>query len=288
LFANKGHFHVSDLITNKRFAERGPFTAAIIALAATALALSFLPSSVSSQAQTFALLFLSFLWQEVMEMRIYGIGFSPKKWQLLLLGFAIITACIYVSDAFQSLGHFIATGLFLALQIPLIAMKTKVVNPEIRVETPTRSIQIVLGSVCLLIMTATIVMMAFHRPRQPIWVLPLSLIVACYFGWQTYRWIRHRPGSVSFPAAHGKPISGPSTPGTPEATEYQRRLKISVNLLLICLALAIINLLFRNDFYGFILPGVCFVVMVSRLTSLRTRDREAVTPSPELDGGEPH
>jgi hypothetical protein len=149
-----------------------------------------LPSTVSWEAKYFCLFVLGSLWLEVLELRIYGIGYSPRKWQLILLSVAFVFPLSYVFDHFRTSGSYLAAALFLAFQIPLIVLKTQVPDPVILDEQPKRVMQIGLGSLFFLIMalaTATI-----WRSHRSVWEFPLCLCVTCYFAWGTYRWIRPR------------------------------------------------------------------------------------------------
>jgi multidrug transporter EmrE-like cation transporter len=88
---------VANMITSRRFAERWPFAAAIVVVAAFAMALSFLPSTVPWETVYFCLFVIGSLWSDVIELRIYGIGFSPKKWQLLFVNLLIISPALLYS-----------------------------------------------------------------------------------------------------------------------------------------------------------------------------------------------
>jgi hypothetical protein len=259
-----------------------------LALIALACASHFLPPTVPRPARDFSFNVLGLLWIEVFGQRIRGVGWTLNWWQRLLVYILIGWSCIFVYYKFQPSGPLLAIVIFLVFQIPFVVMKTRISGLVIPDEKPNRNSQIVLGSILFLVMIAVLATMLYHRSAEPKWVIPFSVLAACYFGWETYRWIRrprdYKPSTDSV----DKPISGPFTAGSREATNYERHLKISVNIFLICMAVAIADLLFRNDSYGFILPGVCFVVMVSWLTSLRTRHRETVTSSSELPGGGPH
>lgn len=53
---------MADWIDSKRFAERWPFVGGVVLLTASALAVSFLPPTVSRDGKTFFLIVLYLLW----------------------------------------------------------------------------------------------------------------------------------------------------------------------------------------------------------------------------------
>lgn len=140
---------MSSLITSKRFAERWPFVAAILVLASLAGAI-LLPVGVPATAQVVCVIILDSLWSDVLILRVFGVGLSPSRWQFILGRQLILIPCLLLYVAYHTSGHLLAIGLFLALQVPLIVMRTKVSEPVIFKEPPSRRTQIVAGSMIFL------------------------------------------------------------------------------------------------------------------------------------------
>jgi len=73
---------------------------------------------------------------------LYGVGFTGSRWWwLVLIHQLILLPCLFVYAIPNSLGHFLAIPLFLALQFPLLMVRTRVpepVIPEVQTDRKTQ------------------------------------------------------------------------------------------------------------------------------------------------------
>lgn len=83
-----------------------------------------------------------------------------------------------------------------------------------------------------------------------------------------------------------KRIKNPFPDGTPEAASYLRHQRIWAQFLFICIAIAVAYLVFRKDFYGFFLPGVCFTMWLTWIGSVREKQRQLSREQTDLSCGE--
>ncbi len=259
-------------IDSKRFAERWPFAGALVLIAAAALALLLLPSTVSLPAKLFSLFTLDSVWSAAFEKRLGGIGFWPNRWQRILLHQAVIVPCLGAFFYGGASGPFFAVGVFVALQIPLIVMKAKIADPKPPERPPSRGVRIAAASVFCLIAAALAVFS--WKTHQPVWLSPSLAVTACCFGWSVYRLAsQSRPQDAGIESENEAERAE-----EPASKEFDPVVKKSANVLLICLGLPFVDLLFREELYGFILPATWFVGSVLWLTFFHTRRGEGLGP----------
>lgn len=256
-------------IDSKRFAERWPFAGAVVLLAASALAISFLPATVSRDGKTFFLIVLYLLWIKTFRTRARSVGISTGGWPEIVLSLAIVFAGTYLFGRFEGSGPYLAAACFLGLQMPLIVMKSKLTPPEEPLERPGRTGQIFLGS--LLFATVVALTAASWRSRQPSWVLPSAVFSACYFAWSVSKWIRYPQNLAAGPAPSEGSEAQMSGPETTIAKVRDPKGAAMANIFWICIVLAVLDLIFLDDYYGFLLPAAWFVLSVAWLSLVGVR-----------------
>jgi hypothetical protein len=206
------------------------------------------------------------------EKRLGGVGFSPNRWQRILLSQAIVLPCLAALYLGGASDPYIAAGLFLTLQVPLILMKAKTPVPKPPEKPPSRRVRIALGSVFSLITAGGA---AFPwRTHEPVWIKPYLILGSCYFAWSVYRLARQpRPRNTGPESENEAEIVE-----EPASKEFDPVVKKSANMLLICLGLAFVDLLFREELYGFILPVAWLVGSALWLAIFHTRRDEGLRP----------
>jgi len=187
----------------------------------------------------------------------------------MVITLAIVCAGAYMFDRFAGSGPYLAAACFLGLQMPLIVMKSKLTPPEEPSDRPGRTGQIFLGS--LLFATIVALTAASWRSRQPSWVLPSAAFSACYFAWSVYKWIRYPQNLAAGPASNEESEAQMSGPETTIAKVHDPKGAAIANIFWICIALAVLDLIFLDDYYGFLLPAAWFVLSVAWLSLVGVR-----------------
>ena len=267
---------MADRIDSKRFAGRWPFAGAVVLLTASALAVSFLPPTVSRDGKTFLPILLYLLWINAFKARARSVGIAMGGWLGMVLPFAIVGVCAYLFDRFEDSGPYLAAACFIWLQIPLIVMKPKLTLAEGHSKRPSRIGQIFLGS--FLFTTVVALIAVSWRSRQPSWLLPSAIFSACYFAWSVYKWIRYPRDVAAGPA----PSEGP---GTTTTKVHDPKAVAVANVFWICIALAVLDLIFRDDYYGFLVPAAWFALSIAWLSMVNVRHIRNLSKSAGASSG---
>ena len=187
----------------------------------------------------------------------------------MVLTLVIVCAGSYMFNRFEGPGPYLAAACFLGLQVPLMVMNSKLSISEGHSEQPGRFGQILLGS--FLFATVVALIAASWRSRQPSWLLPSAIFSACYFAWSVYKWIRYPQNLAAGPVPYEELEAQTSGPETTIAKVHDPKASAIANIFWICIALAVLDLIFLDDFYGFLLPAAWFVLSIAWLSLVGVR-----------------